>query len=582
MKNKLKILIIGMSPVIIRRMRLNGIPLAPLALKSYADHRLNEENPGCAQIDIKVFFLEDISTPDIAVAILNEEPDIVAFSVYIWNYYEVIECVNIIKNSGKNIKIICGGPQMSPVAEDMMAEHEGIDIIPYITIPGEIIFYDLVKALIENRSLDQVEGIVYKNESNEIVKTATLSKKFDYSKAPSPYLDGTFSLDTETEKDYVVSLETSRGCPYDCGYCFYGRDTNRVHYFDIEKILNEIEVVYNHPNIKYVFFSDSDIFLNKKRAEKIVKHIIKQKSEVISEFDINAVQITEPVVKLLAQLPHYRFCFAIQTVNPKALNCLGKSRPKAEFFIEKIKLFKQWVPNAEFHVDIMLGLPEDDFSWFKKTLDVCLSMGTTRIGLNYPLFLLPGTRFFAQREKLGIRYSEKHPISLIETKTFPEKDIVKALKFFLWVEVLTYYYSAIGKYFYRISKGDPDGAYIERIDRWISSIEQNVTCIKECDRILDIVSTGSVKKWGELKGGLLRSLATAENAYGIYSAVQQQERHNKKNVQADIISTGVIVFDFIRSKGIEYFDPMDCDKLPKEMIQNLSPNDVASLFSRYK
>lgn len=582
MENTLKVTIVGMSPVIIRRMRLKGIPLAPLALKSYADQCLREELPDRAEIDIKNFFLEDIPTSDIAAAILIEKPDVVAFSVYIWNYYEVIECVNIIKNADKNIKILCGGPQMSPVAEDMMAEHKGIDIIPYITIPGEIVFYDLVKAFIENTSLDQVEAIVYRNASNEIIKTGSSSKKFEYTTAPSPYLDGTFSLDTETENNFLVSLETTRGCPYDCGYCFYGRDTNKIYYFAIEKILKEIEVVYNHPNVKHVLFSDSDIFLNKKRAEKIVRHIIKQKSKVVSEFDINVARITEPVVKLLAQLPNYRFCFAIQTVNPNALNCLGKSRPKAELFIEKINLFKQWVPKAEFHVDIMLGLPEDNFSWFRKTIDVCLSLETTRIGLNYPLFLLPGTRFFEQRKVLGLVHGEKHPIALIETETFPIKDIEKALKLFLWVEILTYYYPAIGKYFYSISKGDPTGAYIERIDQWISAIEKDVGCIKNCESVLPIVSTGSVRKWGELKGGLLKSISTPENTYRIYHAVQQQENHSSEKQHEHIISTGVKVFDFFRSKGMKRCDKRNCDILPEELIRNLSSDELLSLFSRYR
>ena len=575
----LNILIVSFSPVIVRSTRLKGIPLAPLILKSYANNFLNELHPGIARIDTRTFFIDQTSPSEAASEILKENPDVVAFSVYIWSYHETMECIRIIKEKNESIQIICGGPQMSPVAEDMIAEHSYIDIIPYVTVPGEIIFCNIIKALIEEKELNSVEAIIFRDSSGGIIKTDALSEEFNYSDIASPYLDGSFSL--PPGESYAVTLETSRGCPYDCGYCFYGRDTNKVYFYSLDRTFKEIEAVYSNPKIKHVFFSDADLFLKQSRAEEIINHILAQNSDVVSEFDINISRITERGAKLLSKLPNYRFCFAVQSVNPKALESIGKLRMDPEVFIEKINLVKQWIPEADFHVDVMLGLPEDDLSWFKKTLDVCLSLETTRIGLNYPLFLLPGTRFFDQRKSLGIKYTESHPMCLIETNSFPVRDIVTALRLFLWIEVFTYYYPAIGKYFYDTSRGCSESG-VSRLETWIENIESKNSFSDSFSDVMETVSSGSVQKWGKLKGSFLEMLSDAENAYQIYDVIENLEKEKYNNFMERAIVPGKKVFDYMRSNGINTVGFSDLNSIPQEIVKDLTEDEVKNLFSRYR
>ena len=235
------------------------------------------------------FFAEDITPSGMASQILKEKPDIVAFSVYIWNYNEVMECIRTIKDKNGKVVIICGGPQVSPIAREVMIQNPCIDVVPYITIPGELIFYQFIKSVIEEKELDSVQGIIYRTSEGSLVETSPLREELDYSTVPSPYFDNLFHLNSGA--DYVVSLEGSRGCPYDCGYCFNGRGMNKIHYFPLEKVLREIAAVYNNPDVKYVFFSDSDILLNRKRAESIINNILRQGSRVVTEFSLDILHI---------------------------------------------------------------------------------------------------------------------------------------------------------------------------------------------------------------------------------------------------------------------------------------------------
>ena len=573
---KLKISMVGMSPALIRRQRLKGIPLAPMTLKAYVDSHISKEFPGLVKMEVKTFFIEEIHPPEMATQIITEKPDVVAFSVYIWNYLEVMKCARIIKDMDKRIVIVCGGPQVSSDAKEVMTEHPYIDVVPYIVIPGEVIFYHLVKALLEKKELNTVEGIVYR-VGDSLFKTAPPTEELDYSLAPSPYLNDNISL--VSGDAYTVVLETSRGCPYDCGYCFYARDTGKIRCFPLEKVLKEIETVYNTPDIKHVMFADSDLLLKRERAKIIIKHILGQDSSADSEFDTNLLHMTEDIAKLLMKIPGFRFCFAVQTTNPRAKKYIGRLRPDADVFAAKIKMFKRWAPNAHYNIDVMLGLPGDDLCGFKKTLDTCLSFEPTRIALNYPVYLLPGTRFLEQKETLGIRHSLTPPYCIVETKTFPRQDMEKAVRLTLWLEMLTYRYFAIARFFFAVCAGGTEGMWIGTLEKWIAAIEKKLDIFGTDLNIVD-TATKSVQEWNRLKGVLLRKFSETESAYQIYHTIQQLEK--KTDFMEKTITLGVRIFDYMRSQKMDSVEFTHFEQLPDSITKDCHTDEIIDVFSGYK
>ncbi len=577
---KLKICVVGMSPGIVRRTRLKGIPLAPMVLKAYVEGRMGKEFSNLAEIVVKTFFLEEMTPAEIASQILADRPDAVAFSIYIWSYLETMECARIIKDTDERINIICGGPYVSPVAKEIMVEHPYIDVIPYITIPGEVIFYHFIKALLEKKELDSVEGIIYRTSSGSLVKTAPLSENLDYSTAPSPYINNSLSL--TSGQDYVLVLETSRGCPCDCGYCFYGRHINKVRYFPLKKLLREIGLVYSNPDVKHVFYADSDILLDQKRAEAIVKHMLKQNTKAMTEFDINIKNINKNLAKLLARLPHFRFCFGVQSVNPSALEQIGRLRPRADVFVEKFKKFKRWVPNIDSHIDVMLGLPGDDLAGFKATLDVCLSLEPTRIGLNYPIYLLPGTRFFEQRDELGLRYGRTPPLCIIETNTFPKQDIEVALRLALWMDVLTFRYPAIARFFYAACATGTAGTWIGTLEKWITAIEKNLDIFSSCQNMVDIAAGNSIQQWNKLKGDILRKASETESAYLIYHTIQEQEKATHTDAMEGTIALGMRIFDYMRAQAMDSVEFAHFNQLPDNITKAYHADEIRDVFSIYR
>lgn len=85
---------------------------------------------------------------DIAEKLLKHKPQIIGFSIYIWNVEETTEIIGLLKQIAPQIKIIVGGPEVS-FANDQPALVELADYV--ITGPGEKSFYRLCSDLLDNR-----------------------------------------------------------------------------------------------------------------------------------------------------------------------------------------------------------------------------------------------------------------------------------------------------------------------------------------------------------------------------------------------------------------------------------------------
>ena len=70
----------------------------------------------------------------------------------------------------------------------------------------------------------------------------------------SPYLDGVFSPLLGKDLRWQAILETNRGCPFLCTYCFWGRGgiNRKIKFFSLERIKQEIDWCGKH-RVLYVF-----------------------------------------------------------------------------------------------------------------------------------------------------------------------------------------------------------------------------------------------------------------------------------------------------------------------------------------
>lgn len=314
---------------------------------------------------------------------------------------------------------------------------------------------------------------------------------------PSPY-------PMELRDDCMLVIESSNGCPFRCGYCAI---TKKKKFVPLSRVFKDIKFAYNHPKVKEVSFTDPDFLANIDRAKAILRIIFKQKYLIPTNFEIYYAHITEEMADLLPNLPKHRFIMGLQSLTPAAQKAMERNL-SAESFTEKMQQLKKWNPKAKTQVDIILGLPKDTYEGFLNTLDFVVKLKPTYIVLNYPLYLLPHSKFYMERDRLGFKYSSS--LAVIETPEFPKRKMEEALKVAIWTQVFTYYFPELAELFYRNPSTD-------RLLEWIKVI--NIDIGKLVDK-----ATLSVAKWNETKRNVLKNICERQD----YIAEKIGKLENKK------------------------------------------------------
>ena len=172
---------------------------------------------------------------DIVAMVNREKPDVVGFSTYIWNVEYVHKIAATLKLINPDLKIMLGGPEASFDA-DRLLEKDYVDWV--VKGEGESAFMQMLS-----------EGFT------TAPKTVVTGPCCEYI---NPYTDEYMAA----LKGRIVYLETSRGCPFSCGFCLSGRDEN-VRFFDMEESQRNIIKLANS-GTKTVKFVDRTFNCNDK------------------------------------------------------------------------------------------------------------------------------------------------------------------------------------------------------------------------------------------------------------------------------------------------------------------------------
>ncbi len=196
-------------------------------------------------------------------AIEKEKPDVVGLSYYVWNTNLNQRVFDFVKEKNPNTLTIGGGPNFTNInanergAKKFFSVNKNCDA--YVVNQGEKGFFELIKTF-NDLSLDVkkfcntiVPGslvndlkdnnkINIKNCSNKVHVGENIGTLEDLNEIPSPYLNG--MLDSFFDGPFIPILETNRSCPYRCTFCAWGIGTQKLMRFDDQRVLKEIEYIY--------------------------------------------------------------------------------------------------------------------------------------------------------------------------------------------------------------------------------------------------------------------------------------------------------------------------------------------------
>lgn len=353
--------------------------------------------------DIKEFTIKD-SKESIIEYILENNYSIVAFSCYIWNIQFIKEILNKLKST--NITIILGGPEVSYNAQYYL-ENDLCDFV--IKNEGEEAFDLLLKHIDNKYEIEKIPNLYYKNNF-------TFDKLVDINKIKMAY----DLLDDVENK--IVYLETSRGCPYHCGYCMASLD-NKVRFFNIEEIKRQILLLSNK-GARVFKFLDRTFNANKKNFISLIDYIIEIHKDYQSyQFEITGDLLSTEIIDYINQRAPknlFRFEIGIQSTNIKTNLSVGRIQNNEKLFnnIKKI----QDANIIDLHLDLIAGLPYEDYASFEKTFNDVIALKPKELQLGF-LKLLHGTPLLHDADKYNYKWNKNAPYDIISNNYMSEYDI---------------------------------------------------------------------------------------------------------------------------------------------------------------
>ncbi len=350
----------------------------------------------------------------IAYRVLALEPDVVGFSVVCWNARTVYEAARVIAAARPGVRIVLGGPEVGPIAEEVLAENPAVSAI--VRGEGEATFADLVAAYLKGHDGSRVEGVTVRREDGRIVSAPDRRPIEDLDTIPSPYLTGVL-----VPREGTAYIEGYRGCPHRCGYCYEGKGSTRVRRFSDERIAAEVAVIAGAPGVSAFSFIDPVFNLTPERlrwlSDVLAPYAARGTRLHTIEVDIERVGAEEAA--LLARAGVVSVETGPQTVGVAALDTCRRALDR-EAFRAGIDACRDAGLSVE--CDLIVGLPGDTFDDVLDGVRFVLDCDPGVMQLS-TLHVLPGTDLWERAAQLALAFDPVPPHEVISTAQLGFSDL---------------------------------------------------------------------------------------------------------------------------------------------------------------
>ncbi|MCD4817804.1 MAG: DUF4080 domain-containing protein [Candidatus Cloacimonetes bacterium] len=335
---------------------------------------------------------------DLISDIYKKNPDIIAFSVYIWNTKTVQNILKDIKKILPECRIILGGPEVSYHPEQWFEKFK-IDHI--ICGNGESGFRELLLQDFDSKM--------------KIIKKANPP----FSEIPFPYIDS----DKELLKNKYLYYEASRGCIFKCSYCLSSREDQKFSYRKLEQIKSELDFLLDFKP-KIIKFVDRTFNANPELARSIWIFLSKKTDLTKFHFEIHPSLLKENDFEILEKIPLGKFQFeiGIQSFNNDTLKEIRRNVDVKKVTTNIKKLIE--LKNIHIHLDLIAGLPFEDIFTFQNSFDSVYDLKPDQLQLGL-LKVLDGTFMKENSEKYSLKYQSESPYMILSNKWLSFGDIVK-------------------------------------------------------------------------------------------------------------------------------------------------------------
>ena len=449
----------------------DGLPCVPLGAEKQEEHgpyagvtEKTARESHSMQVEIAEYTINN-QMELILEDIYRRKPDMVGISCYIWNIAYALDLVRDIHKVLPDTDIWLGGPEVSYDAPQLLVREP--EVFGVMKGEGEEMFAALLECYrtlgctvrslgwneqknvaaesvadsgrlpeLQDRPetarvseisgnarvsafwhcMSQVAGLTY-HGADGIICDQPIRPVMDMSRIPFlyPSLKGF--------ENRIVYYESSRGCPFSCSYCLSSIDKS-VRFRDLKLVLPELDF-FLEKRVPQVKFVDRTFNAKKSHAMAIWKHILEHDNGVTNfHFEITADLLDEEELDLISRMRPglIQLEIGVQSTNTETIRAIRRKMDlkRLRYVVERINAGK----NVHQHLDLIAGLPFEDYESFGRSFNEVYSMEPEQFQLGF-LKVLKGSYMHDMVEEYGLKYRGKAPYEVLSTKWLPYSDVLR-------------------------------------------------------------------------------------------------------------------------------------------------------------
>jgi len=336
-----------------------------------------------------VEFTLALAAEDAAERLLEADPKIIGFGVYLWNTELTLATVRILKAVAPHIHIVVGGPEVSYECEQQTL----CKISDYV-----------ITGAADKRFAELCDEIL-SGEAPELSVLSSLPVALGDLQSPYP-----FYSDNDL-KNRIIYVEASRGCPFKCEFCLSSLDKTAVA-FELDEFLAQMQALYQR-GARHFKFVDRTFNLKVDSCIRILDFFIElQADDLFLHFELIPDRLPEKLKQKIAAFPaaQLQFEIGIQSFNPEVQALISRRQD-----MHKTVNNLQWLRNetqVHIHADLIFGLPGESLQSFAEGFNRLVSLAPHEIQVGL-LKRLRGTPIDRHTQQWQMTYQRQPPYRIL-------------------------------------------------------------------------------------------------------------------------------------------------------------------------
>ncbi len=294
------------------------------------------------------------------------QPEVVGLSAMTGpSLIDAVALSELAKRVDRKIKVVWGGVHPTLCPEQTLAE-SGVDLI--VGKEGEITVVELLGALERNSDLARVKGICFKRDGR-IIRTEERPVMKDINELPDPAWHllkmEKYVLRRNYDQRNCFTLNTSRGCPYRCAFCYNQKFDNNWRGLTAARVLEQLLHLKEKYGINYVNFLEDNFTVDRDRVKEICRLIIDRGMDLQWECESRIGALDRETLKLMKRAGCRLIGFGVESGSPRILKMIKKG-----ITVEQIKQTLEDCRNTGIWTDVyfMAGFPGETMEDLGMTL----------------------------------------------------------------------------------------------------------------------------------------------------------------------------------------------------------------------